>query len=192
MNISSIVSIIVGFFAILISVLLYIASNKESAKIKESSDKIESEVKNLGSLFEYLRADLFSLTRDIISYAWTKPLRSSDANKEMKDNKNEINIHEKKIKELNEKILNTLDKLEKYVKENKPIWAKKAIISMIGNEGIIAQELFSEFLDLKRFDAKDFFDSVFSLKEEGILYWEGKKLEPDSLIKIKKNDWKYL
>ena len=64
---ASIVSIILGGFAIWLSIMFYRLSNESSAKIKESADRIGSSVDRLEVLFNKLYADTFSMMRDTVS-----------------------------------------------------------------------------------------------------------------------------
>lgn len=65
--IASIVSIILGGFAIGLSIMFYRFSNDASKQIKDSSEKIGASVERLEALFSSLYSDTFSMMRDTVS-----------------------------------------------------------------------------------------------------------------------------
>jgi alanyl-tRNA synthetase len=65
--IASIVSLVLGGFAIWLSIVFYRLSNESSAKIKESADRIAASVDRLEALFDKLYADTFSMMKDTVS-----------------------------------------------------------------------------------------------------------------------------
>jgi phosphopantetheine adenylyltransferase len=65
--IASIVSLILGGFAIWLSFVFYRLSNESSAKIKEAADRIGSSVDRLEVLFNKLYADTFSMMKDTVT-----------------------------------------------------------------------------------------------------------------------------
>jgi hypothetical protein len=212
--IASGLSIGVGVLAVLLAIIFYRMSKEENAKIKEVNDKISNNITNLEMLLNNFHSNTFVLLRDIVAdlrkHAWpevhyiplaqtgteisslVKEVPKEEIARIVKEQKVTYADTDKKWDEIQKIIVTAFENISNYIKKNKPMWAKKAIISMIGEEGTIAQYLFSDFLKLKKFEPKDFFDAVYSLKEEGILGWDGNRLEPDTVIKIKKKTWKYL
>lgn len=211
--IAAIISIALGIIAIYLSITFFKLSKEENTRLTNINNEIISSVKRTETLFRYLHNDIFTLTRDIVAIAWNKeskpeykyiPRASAELDsfiqyvpkEELTKIAKEQNLtdqnEDKKWDEIQEKLIKTVDKILDYIEKNRPIWAKKAIISLIDDQGTIAQHLYSDFLDLKKFIPRDFFDAVYALKKEGIIDWEGDTLEPDSLIKIKKKTWKYL
>jgi hypothetical protein len=65
--VASIVSVIIGTFAIWLSVVFYKLSNKISEDTKEASKGIKASVDRLESLFDRLYTDTFSMMRDTVS-----------------------------------------------------------------------------------------------------------------------------
>ncbi|MEN8494619.1 hypothetical protein ABFB50_06585 [Dehalococcoides sp. THU3] len=65
--VSSIVSVIIGCFAIWLSVTFYRLSNKISEDTKEAAKGISASVDRLESLFDRLYSDTFSMMKDTVS-----------------------------------------------------------------------------------------------------------------------------
>lgn len=65
--VASIVSLILGGFAIWLSIVFYRFSNESSSKTKESADRIAASVDRLESLFDKLYADTFSMMKETVS-----------------------------------------------------------------------------------------------------------------------------
>jgi hypothetical protein len=72
--VASFVSVIIGIFAIWLSVVFYRFSNESSTHAKDSADKISSSVTRLESLFDKLYSDTFTIMRDTVTdmrkHAW--------------------------------------------------------------------------------------------------------------------------
>jgi hypothetical protein len=64
---SAVVSIVLGIYAIWLSVVFYRMSVKSSTQIQESSKDLSSSVSKLEKLFEHLYSDTFSMMRDTYS-----------------------------------------------------------------------------------------------------------------------------
>lgn len=64
--VSSAVSLILGFFAIWLSLKLYKLSEESSQKLKESADKIGTSVSKLELIFDKLYSDTFTIMKDTV------------------------------------------------------------------------------------------------------------------------------
>lgn len=81
--VASIVSVIIGVFAIWLSVTFYRLSNKISEDTKEAAKGISSSVTRLESLFDRLYSDTFSMMKDTVSdmrkHIWPEKESSTEA-----------------------------------------------------------------------------------------------------------------
>ena len=85
--VSSIVSIIIGGFAIWLSVTFYRMSNKISEDTKEAAKGISASVNRLESLFDSLYSDTFSMMKDTVTdmrkHIWPEKEQPSEALKQI-------------------------------------------------------------------------------------------------------------
>ncbi len=88
--ISSLVSLILGVFAIWLSLMLYRWSNEAAERSQEAARNIESSVKRLEQLFDKLYSDTFSMVKDtytdIRQHMWPE-IRPSDQVDEVAEKK---------------------------------------------------------------------------------------------------------
>lgn len=81
--VASVVSVIIGGFAIWLSVTFYRLSNKISEDTKEAAKGISSSVTRLESLFDRLYSDTFSMMKDTVSdmrkHIWPEKDQSTEA-----------------------------------------------------------------------------------------------------------------
>lgn len=118
--VASIVSVIIGGFAIWLAVKFYEMSTKNSEKLERSSNNISSATSRLETLFEKLYSDTFSMVKDTVSdmrqHVWKK-------NEESPDDQKANEIKERLFKELSELIRKEIPKersdlVEKELKES--------------------------------------------------------------------------
>ena len=87
--VGSIVSIIIGGFAIWLSVTFYRMANKISEDTKEAAKAISASVNRLESLFDSLYSDTFSMMKDTVSdmrkHIWPEKEQSSEALKQIEE-----------------------------------------------------------------------------------------------------------
>lgn len=81
--VASVVSVIIGGFAIWLSVTFYRMSNKISEETKEAAKGISASVTRLESLFDRLYSDTFSMMKDTVSdmrkHMWPEKEQSAEA-----------------------------------------------------------------------------------------------------------------
>lgn len=104
--VASIVSIIIGGFAIWLSVTFYRMSNKISEDTKEAAKGISASVNRLESLFDSLYSDTFSMMKDTVSdmrkHIWPVKEQSAEEQKQIEEKA------DAKIDELKKQISNEL------------------------------------------------------------------------------------
>jgi len=87
--VSSIVSIIIGGFAIWLSVTFYKMSNKISEDTKNAAKGISSSVNRLETLFDSLYSDTFSMMKDTVSdmrkHIWPEKGQSAEEQKQIEE-----------------------------------------------------------------------------------------------------------
>ena len=85
--IASIVSLIIGGFAIWLSVTFYRMSNKISEDTKGAAKGISASVRRLESLFDSLYSDTFSMMKDTVSdmrkHIWPVKEQSAEEQKQI-------------------------------------------------------------------------------------------------------------
>ncbi|MCP4610310.1 MAG: hypothetical protein GY845_16490 [Planctomycetes bacterium] len=90
--VASIVSIIIGGFAIWLSVTFYRMSNKISEDTKEASKGISSSVNRLESLFDTLYSDTFSMMKETVTdmrkHMWPEKGQSAEEQKQIEEKAN--------------------------------------------------------------------------------------------------------
>ena len=100
--VASIVSVIIGAFAIWLSVTFYRMSNKISEDTREASKGISASVDRLESLFDRLYSDTFSMMKDTVSdmrkHIWPEKEQPSEKLNEIEEKADE------KIKQLRDEI----------------------------------------------------------------------------------------
>ena len=104
--VGSIVSIIIGGFAIWLSVTFYKMSNKISEDTKNAAKGISASVNRLESLFDSLYSDTFSMMKDTVTdmrkHIWPVKEQSAEEQKQIEEKANA------KIEELKEQISDEL------------------------------------------------------------------------------------
>ncbi|MCC1495882.1 hypothetical protein [Alcanivorax sp. 1008] len=121
--VASIVSLIIGGFAIWLSVTFYRMSNKTSQELEKASSNINSTVDRLEVLFDKLYSDTFSMMKDTVTDMRNHVWRTTDEDTSLEKSELENSFDALK-KELNARIENliadqgsTSDRLEGFAEQ---------------------------------------------------------------------------
>jgi ElaB/YqjD/DUF883 family membrane-anchored ribosome-binding protein len=165
--VSSIASVIIGGFAIWLSVTFYKLSNKIAEDTKEAAKGISASVDRLQSLFDKLYADTFTIMKDTVSdmrkHMWpdketspeaiTEISKNADAKiaelraqvtKEVTNVLQQVGKTDKKVEGLEHKIIDVMDKTIRRARQ----------VEMEAQEEYSFSEIFGRIVDfLRRYDS---------------------------------------
>jgi hypothetical protein len=185
--VSSLVSVILGGFAIWLAVRFYEMSSKSAEKLEQASNNIEATTKRLETLFDKLYSDTFEMVKDTVSDMRKHVWRAEDTTQDISDDKLEKlkkelseefskNVtespHKKEIEEISEKVKYLIDKaVDKSANISKDAFRTQVVcaIQELGHLGRkvtfkdIASYLDSEDLDVV--------SALFHLREIEMVKW---------------------
>ncbi len=198
--IASIVSMIIGFFAIWLAIKFYKFSVTSAEDIKQASNNIDSTVTRLEALFEKLYSGTFSMMKDTVSdmrkFIYQRPDKEDDKIEESAKNQfeelkkglsNELKLTlekmagtELKIGELNDKIENIADKFidaSLEVDKNLELESiRKKIITLIDANRLIEKPISFKYIrdSLKNIISEEVLaDIIFEMRNDNVITWEG-------------------
>lgn len=162
--VSSIVSIIIGGFAIWLSVTFYRMSNKISEDTKEAAKGISASVNRLESLFDSLYSDTFSMMKDTVTdmrkHIWPVKEKSAEEQKQIEEKadakidelkkqiSNEVSVVMKHVGDTDSKIDGVEKKLEKLV--SRAIQQTRQVESEAQEEKVMQELIDKIFIILRR------------------------------------------
>ncbi len=212
--IASIVSVIIGGFAIWLSITFYKMSDKVSQEIKGASKDISSNVERLEKLFDKLYADTFGMMKDTYSdmrrHVWpdtnTTSVVASEISKqedhkllELKDEiLKEFSVYlgnqkltEEKVNSLSKEVNKLLDKAMDQSKSltigPKLEIAKKLLrVYFAMNNPNTAEDIIA-YLNKYDLPFRDALDILAILKEKGFVHYDVDIIGPTTKISINKN-----
>lgn len=213
--VASVVSVLIGIFAIWLSVTFYKMSNKSAEDIKQSSNTIDKTVNRLEAIFEKLYSDTFTMVKDTVTdmrqHIWSVPLKEGDNKSKVEEVIQEKTSRllgdfsekisdllskqvgtELRIEELHGKVSEILDnfitesrKVEKEVKQKITSESILAAIKDLSRKGI-TPTLVSIAKELNE-EMKEVVHYLFRLSNQGKITW--KSLDEGTLGLEEKIEW---
>lgn len=124
--VSSLVSLIIGAFAIWLSIKFYKWSTEAAEKTNEAAKNISSNVQKLDTLFDRLYSDTFGMMKDTVAdmrkHIWTKNYTDEDLSDKIEEKANDkINEVKKEINSELSELIKRLGKTEEKVDSYKDI-----------------------------------------------------------------------
>ena len=206
-----IVSMIIGGFAIWLSITFYKMSTAALKETAEAAKEISSGVRRLDDLFNKLYSDTFGIMKDTMTdmrkHIWPDVFMSTSqppakeieffkdilvrVPEEMKAKLKKL-LDEQEISEpksealekgLSENLKKTIQDSQNRLEQILTERFKEIVLSIVGHRGIQAKALYRLLIGKQNFSPQEFFREMYQLKKAGFIMWEGKKLEPESLIK---------
>lgn len=192
--VASIVSLIIGGFAIWLSVTFYKMSNKNAKDLEQASANIDSTVNRLEVLFDKLYSDTFSMMKDTVTdmrnHVWkTSSLDSNGSKTELEENFEELKAElNSKIEELisnqgaaTDKVDSFANQIESLISETIDKSAREkvkksakemelAVISAIKEHGELNE---SQVRDITGLSKNDVTITIFRLGNDERIEWPG-------------------
>lgn len=185
--VSSLVSLIIGGLAIWLAVKFYEMSTKNSEKLEQASNNIESTTKRLETLFDKLYADTFAMVKDTVSDMRKHVWKADGAEKDISDEKleqlkSELSAElaesfkngeqKKEISDLQEKLSELLDKaVEKSANISKAS-VESEVLNCLKELGEFGRKVtVSNVISYLDIEEKIIVPALFSLKKQGKISW---------------------
>lgn len=198
--VASIVSVIIGGFAIWLSVTFYKMANKSSEDLKQASNTIDKTVNRLEAIFEKLYSDTFTMVKDTVTdmrqHIWKNPIdktendtlfeqtvqsKTNALKKEFSNQISELVSKQSgtdiKLNEVHTKLNNMIDqlisksrKVEKETKEKLTADLVLQTIIELNKKGIKAT-LIRIVDELKENTIEEVAEIIFKLGNEGVVKW---------------------
>jgi hypothetical protein len=195
--VSSLVSLVLGIYAIWLSIMFYRMSTDSSSKIQESAKDLGASVNRLEKLFDRLYADTFSMMRDTVSdmrkHIWPdNPQEEQEAIKEVQRRADEkaAEIQDeltRQVSALTEKVGGTDARIKQLRDELVPVMGRAINRSRHAESeareetlrgrliGVLATKGTAPFMDIYRelggFRPGDVMNELFQLNKDGLANW---------------------
>ncbi|MEC4090115.1 hypothetical protein [Pseudoalteromonas rubra] len=186
--VSSIVSVIIGGFAIWLAVKFYEMSNKSAEKLEKASSNIEATNKRLETLFDKLYSDTFAMVKDTVSdmrnHVWRNDQQTDESENNISHLKEELRSEFQKgleqaaskndIKQMhakvNELIDSTVEKVSYATKQPEVEYVFETIKNQIADEGYTTPAKLKSELDMT---SRRISLALFRLRKDGKINWSG-------------------
>ncbi|ELB2229824.1 hypothetical protein [Vibrio parahaemolyticus] len=191
--VASIVSLIIGGFAIWLSVTFYKMSTKSSKELEQASANIDSTVNRLEVLFDKLYADTFSMMKDTVTdmrnHVWkTASTESSDSRAELDESlvqlKAELNQQIEQLilsqgkanekvdsfaKQVEALVSDTIDKSAMKKATKSALEKADLVVSVLKQHGGLNEAQLQKLTGLSELDLTQ---TIFDLGSKKIIEWE--------------------
>jgi len=201
-------SLVMAALAIWLSITFYKMSDVSAKEMKDSTNKINSNVDKLEKMFDTMYADTFTMVKETVTHMRKQVDRNSDVNKQSHEIKKQIDdLVTEQVKKLTVENISSeqlKDSFMDLLKESKEIEVnvikqdmKEKILDILSKGDLsfkqLEKEIFSEKFKNEQFEL--FFDAVHELQKEGFInarftfepegFWGVSSNEPIKLLKKK-------